>query len=227
LSYYTWRAAEAGYVSLFWSNAFAKVASHGGTKPVFGTNPMAFGAPYPTGEHFLVDFSTSASAGSTVRLAAELGQPLNTEVVQMQSGAGPSDGPPAEAPLILPFGGAKGFSLALICELLCSVLGAAAFSVEVGSMYADAAEPGKNGQFMILIDPARFLGQERYGARVQQLVSILTTDNGDTRIPGSARHHALAESAQYGIELTPSAFAQAERAGRRYRIELPGQAFEQ
>jgi LDH2 family malate/lactate/ureidoglycolate dehydrogenase len=224
LSYYSWRAAEAGFVSLLWSNAFAKVASHGGTKAVFGTNPMAFGAPYPTGEHFLVDFSTSASAGSTVRLAAELGQSVSSDVVQARSGQGESDTQSASDPLILPFGGAKGFSLALICELLCSVLGSAAFSVEVGSMYANAAEPGKNGQFMILIDPARFLARESYAARIEQLVEILTTDNGDTRIPGSARHQALGNSEQFGIELTPSALAQAERASRRYRVELPGRA---
>ena len=65
-AYYLCQAADAGMISLVFGNSFPKVAAHGGRLPVFGTNPMAFGAPRRNGEHVLVDMATSALSGSTV-----------------------------------------------------------------------------------------------------------------------------------------------------------------
>ena len=74
--YYVDMAARAGCVGLCFSNSFPKVAAHGGTKPVLGTNPLAMGVPRGEGESLILDMATSAAAGSTVRRAVELGEPL-------------------------------------------------------------------------------------------------------------------------------------------------------
>ena len=66
-AYFVGMAAEAGMLSLVCSNSYPKVVPHGGIKPVFGTNPFAFGAPRRNGKAILIDMATSALAGSTVR----------------------------------------------------------------------------------------------------------------------------------------------------------------
>lgn len=213
LAFYAYYIAERGLLSLIWSNSYAKVASQGGTKPMFGTNPMAFGAPNEGAEHILVDFSTSASAGSTVRLAAENGQPIDGGL--FRSAAGDSADAMASAAaerIMLPFGGAKGYALALICELLCGLIASAEFSSGVRSLYGDASQPGKNGQFMLILDPRMFVSGRAYCERLGELLTALTTDNGQTRLPGGARYAELAVSRQYGVLLTEVSLKKLRRA---------------
>jgi LDH2 family malate/lactate/ureidoglycolate dehydrogenase len=75
-AYFVQLAAERNMIGVAFSNSFAKVAAHGGIKPVFGTNPIAFGAPGRDGKHMLLDMSTSAVCGSQVLKYAEAGLPL-------------------------------------------------------------------------------------------------------------------------------------------------------
>ena len=49
------RLAEAGLVGLMFANTPAAMAPWGGTRPLFGTNPIAFAAPVPGGDPMVVD----------------------------------------------------------------------------------------------------------------------------------------------------------------------------
>jgi len=75
-AYFVNLAAERDMIGLAFSNSTAKVVAHGGIKPVFGTNPIAFGAPGRDGSHLLLDMSTSAVCGTQVQRFAEEGLPL-------------------------------------------------------------------------------------------------------------------------------------------------------
>ena len=59
-AYFVQQAAAAGMISLAMSNSFPKVVAHGGRSAVFGTNPLAFGAPRRNGDSILFDMATSA-----------------------------------------------------------------------------------------------------------------------------------------------------------------------
>src|SRR5262249_5172679 len=54
----------------------AWVAPWGGTKPVFGTNPMAFGFPRPGRDPVVVDISTTQTARGNVLLHQQTNTPL-------------------------------------------------------------------------------------------------------------------------------------------------------
>lgn len=53
---------EAGLVGLACTPSHAWVAPAGGTRPLFGTNPIAFGWPRQDKPPFIVDMATSAAA---------------------------------------------------------------------------------------------------------------------------------------------------------------------
>ena len=100
-------AAESGCIGIAMSNAWPKVAGQGGTTPLLGTNPLAVAVPRGSAAPILVDMATSSISGSAVTLAEQRGgkAPAN-EVLQ-------------------PFGGAKGWAVMLLVEILAGVLSGA------------------------------------------------------------------------------------------------------
>lgn len=125
--HYVEAAAEQGYVGLVACSgnpSSAWVAPWGGTKPIFGTNPIAFGFPRKDRPPVVVDLSTTQGARGHVLLAAKLGNLLP------EGWAFDANGLPTRDPLkalpphgtLAPLGGHKGYALALAVEILCGVL---------------------------------------------------------------------------------------------------------
>ena len=75
LGAYTHAAAQAGFFALMMVNDGGwepMIAPWGGRKALFSRNPISAAAPGPDGPAFCVDFSTSVTAVSAVRLALSL-----------------------------------------------------------------------------------------------------------------------------------------------------------
>ncbi|MEZ0367793.1 MAG: Ldh family oxidoreductase [Candidatus Sericytochromatia bacterium] len=194
-AYFVQLAAGQGLIGLSLSNAYAKVAPHDGTAPVFGTNPLAFGAPRRNGASILLDMASSAISG------AELRQSL-------QAGSSPPTGSvlatPAGAPLLLPFGGHKGSGLALMIEILSAVLSGAKLSAEVASMFHDFDRPGGNGQFFLALDIARFMPLEAYYDRLEALAELIRAAGSQAkspRLPGERCWQAYTRNQTEGLLL--------------------------
>lgn len=200
-AYYVNMAAEAGMVGLALSNAFPKVVAHGGLKPILGTNPFAFGAPRANGEHLLFDTATSALAGSTVREHMENGTPLPEGLAIDKHGNPITDPEKVAAGALLPFGGPKGFGLALLVEILAGVITGAGVSDGVASMYGDFERNGNNGHFLMAIDITRFMPIEVYHARFDSLVSLIKGSGGNVLLPGEIRWQHWQDAQANGVEI--------------------------
>jgi LDH2 family malate/lactate/ureidoglycolate dehydrogenase len=151
-AYYAQQAARAGMIGLALSNSFPKVTAHGGIAPVLGTNPFAFAAPRRNGHSLLLDMATSSLAGSTVRERIETGEPLPPGLAADASGNPITDPGNVASGALLPFGGPKGYGLALFVELLSGVITGAGVSHGVASMYNNFKESGHNGHFLMALD---------------------------------------------------------------------------
>lgn len=124
------QAVEAGLVSVHFVNAVSKpiVAPHGGTKGRFVTNPFTVGIPVPGHDPILLDFATSGIALGKVRVAHNKRVDVPDGSLLDRHGAPTNDPsvmfPPAgvEPGALLPFGGHKGYALAMVCELLGAAL---------------------------------------------------------------------------------------------------------
>jgi len=205
-SYYVERAASRGMIGFAMSNSFPKVAAYGGVKSILGTNPFAFGAPRAGGRSLLVDMATAASAGSMVRRYAEEGRALPEGIAVDAHGAPITDPNEVEQGSLLPFGGAKGWGLMLMVEILAGVITGAGVGPGVKSMYKDFENGGRNGFLFLALDIERFMPLDAYHARMEELVVLLrSSGDSDSNLqvlyPGEARWGAMERSDREGIFL--------------------------
>src|SRR5262249_44457613 len=63
--------ARAGLVALLFANTPAAIAPAGGKRALFGTNPIAFACPLPTGDPIIVDLSLSKVARGNILAAKQ------------------------------------------------------------------------------------------------------------------------------------------------------------
>ena len=123
-AYYVEMIAKAGLVAVHTASSSRMVAPPGGTKSVLGTNPIAIAIPTSRGP-VVLDMGTSAFMMTEVMLRERLGEPLPEGVAIARSGAPTRDPAEARRGALLPFGGYKGFGLALMVQALGVLAGSA------------------------------------------------------------------------------------------------------
>ena len=116
-AHYVELIARAGLVGIHSVSAAHVVAPHGGTRAALGTNPIAFGFPTEH-EPLVIDLGTSAFMGTDLQFRARLGELLPEGVAIDAQGRPTRDPALAHLGAILPFGGYKGFALALAMDAL-------------------------------------------------------------------------------------------------------------
>lgn len=143
-AHYVELIARAGLVGIHSVSASHQVAPHGGARAALGTNPIAFG--FPT-EHdpLIIDMGTSAFMATDLKFRLRLNELLPEGVAIDVNGRPTRDPALAQLGAILPFGGHKGFALALAMDAL---------GVLAGSGYASDKA---NGYIIIAIKPDLFL----------------------------------------------------------------------
>lgn len=127
-AYFVEMIARADLVAIHTASSGAAVAPFGGTRPVLGTNPIAFALPGAEGP-LVLDIGTSAFMATELQLRARLGDTLPEGVAIDRVGRPTRDAAAAREGALLPFGGPaggyKGFGLALIVQAF-GLLGGAA-----------------------------------------------------------------------------------------------------
>ena len=116
-AYYVEMIANAGLVAIHTAASSPLVAPPGGSAAVLGTNPIAIAVPSSRGP-IVLDMGTSAYMMTEVMLRERLGE-LLPEGVAIGPGGEPTRVPAlARRGALLPFGGYKGFGLALMMQAL-------------------------------------------------------------------------------------------------------------
>jgi LDH2 family malate/lactate/ureidoglycolate dehydrogenase len=109
--------ARAGLVAIHTAASSQLVAPFGGAKAVLGTNPLAIAVPSSRGP-IVLDIGTSAYMMTEVMLRERLGELLPEGVAIGPDGEPTRDPALARRGALLPFGGYKGFGLALMIQAL-------------------------------------------------------------------------------------------------------------
>ncbi|WP_404384028.1 Ldh family oxidoreductase [Knoellia locipacati] len=167
-AYFTRYAAERGFVALLATNASPAMAPWGGRTKLLGTNPWSIAAPGPDGDVLVMDMANTAVARGKVYVAADRGEAIP------QGWGAAADGTPTTDPreaiegLILPVGGAKGYVMAFMFDVLAGVLTGSAFGADVVGPYRPEGASGA-GHLLITLDVAAFCDREDYDARVSAL----------------------------------------------------------
>jgi LDH2 family malate/lactate/ureidoglycolate dehydrogenase len=199
--------AGQGLVAIACTPSHAWVAPAGGTKPVFGTNPIAFGWPRPGREPFVFDFATSAVARGEIELHRREGRAVPEDWGYDAEGRGTTD---AEAVLngaMRTFGGHKGSALATMVELLAGPLIGDVTSAE--SIAADKGRGGSpiGGELILAIDPAGFLA-DAVQVHLERAEALFAAIEGQgARLPSQRRYAARVRSLAEGVTIPAALYA--------------------
>ncbi len=193
--------ARQGLVAFAYVNSYAYVAPPGGHSPVYGTNPIAFASPRAGEDPLAIDLATSAVANGEVQVAAREGREL-APGCGINSESQPTTDPKAilDGGALLPFGGYKGASLAMMVEILSAALTGGQFSFEVDWSDHPGAVTPKTGELIILIDPERG-GQGNFANRVEFLLRQIM-EAGQDRLPGERRYERRRKAMAEGIPVS-------------------------
>ena len=202
----TERLAERGLVAFAFTAALQYVAPAGGTKPVYGTNPMAFAWPRAGRPPLVFDQASSASARGEIQIHLRDGKPIPEGWAVGPDGEPTTDPATALAGAQLPFGGYKGAAIALMVELLAGALIGDVFSFEASE--ADTGKVGApcGGEFMIVIDPTRCVGDGNRDAQLvhaEKLFAKVLEQDG-TRLPSDRRFRARERTPTEGVTIPRS-----------------------
>ncbi|MEH6458045.1 MAG: Ldh family oxidoreductase [Cocleimonas sp.] len=236
-AYYIEQAASAGMIGIAASNSFPKVAAYQGVSSVLGTNPFAFSAPRENGHNLLLDMSTSASAGSSIRKAIEKNEQLPKGIAVDSTGKDIRNPADVDKGTILPFGGAKGYGLSLMVEILSGIITGAGYSHGVKSMYKNIHESGNNGHFFIAIDISKLMPLAMYYERMESFIKMLqgsginensglddkneqSEDTNKVLLPGELRWETYEKNLKQGLVINTETTTELKKLADQYRIDF-------
>ena len=193
--YYGDYAASRGMAAFVFANAAPAIAPTGGSRTIFGTNPLCFAFPGSDANNPVVlDMATTVVARGKIRLAAK-----NGERIPLTWATGP-DGNPTDDPnealkgALLPIAGYKGYGLSLFVDVFAGML--------TGSAYAGAVKPlsnmeedSNNGHLFVVIDTKRFMGGNELNERVNLFYEAVRAcgEEGAVMLPGESGYKKMAE----------------------------------
>ena len=185
LGYYSQQLAQAGLISILGCNAPASIAPWGGKKALLGTNPIAFSCPRgKKNPPLIVDMSLSKVARGKIMAADFAATKIPEDWALDEQGKPTTDAAAALKGTMLPLGGAKGYLLALMIEILSGPLSDSNFSYESSSFFDDKGKPPGVGQFIIVINPLSF--NPDFFRRIEELCMMILAQPG-TRLPGTSK----------------------------------------
>lgn len=191
--------AEEGYLALGFTNSPAAIAPWGGSRPIYGTNPIAFACPLNGKPPIVADLSTSKVARGKIKLAADKGEPIPEGWAVDADGKTTTDAKAAMSGSLLPMGDAKGAALVMMVEILTATLTGSNHGFEASSFFDDKGPAPHIGQFFIVIDPEGFSGGV-FGERMEVLAEAILSQEG-TRMPGDRRFKIRETSATDGVDI--------------------------
>jgi len=198
------RLAGLGLMAMLFANTPAAIAPWGGSRAVFGTNPIAFACPLPGKPPVVVDLSLSKVARGNILAAKQKNETIPEGWALDANGKPTTDPNAALQGTMLPLGDAKGTALALMVELLAAGLTGANYAADASSFLDAKGPPPGTGQLLIAFDPAAFGGALDHFAA---LAGSIEAQKG-ARLPGMRRLALREKAARDGIPVSDALLAE-------------------
>jgi ureidoglycolate dehydrogenase (NAD+) len=202
LSFFAYRAIEAGLIGIAFTQTDKGVVPFGGRIPFCGTNPLCFGIPSRSGPPVVLDMATSTVAGGHIYKARLENRPIPPTWALDAHGRPTTD--PHQATYWTPAAGAKGYGLGVIIDVLTGILSGGAFGPHIPIMYGELDKQRNLCHLVGAIDFRKFAGSDTFLDQVAAMVNDLhgqpTTEGFDRVLtPGEPEHLKAIERAQNGI----------------------------
>jgi LDH2 family malate/lactate/ureidoglycolate dehydrogenase len=193
------RCAGTDAFALVSSSSEPGVVAPGGHVPVFGTNPIAYAWPSPSGGGS-ADFSTAAITRSDLLRAAENGDPLPPMAAVDGNGEPTRRAEAALAGGLLPVGGGtKGGLLSLLAALLAGPVAGGPASQDVRGTRRD--EPPHRADLFLVVDLSATTDLGTFGPAVDAMLAAAGAGSA-FHPPGSASRRRREAALRDGIPVS-------------------------
>ena len=201
--YYVDMARKADVIGLLFADCLPRITPEGGTEAILGTNPITVGIPSNT-VPILFDMSTAAITNGDLLVAMREGGTIAEGIAFDPAGEPTTDADAALKGSVRPFGGHKGFGLALITQILAGALVNAATIPLPGTNY---------GLLIIAIDPISFVPLEPFKTEVDTLIARVKENRREAGIteiliPGERAYRQREAHLANGIDLDDTLLSQ-------------------
>jgi LDH2 family malate/lactate/ureidoglycolate dehydrogenase len=209
LSFYTLLAAQEKMVGIVMSNAAAAMSPWGGSEALFGTNPLSISVPGEGGAPPVVlDMSTTVVARGKIRRADRLKESIPTGWAFDETGTPTIDPAKALKGTLMPIGGAKGYGLALMIDVLSGMLSGSQFGPAIRTFHHIEGPTGV-GVFTLAIEIERFMPLGQFTTLFRTYIESIKTSRkakGVSRIylPGEIEYEKEQQNLNEGIEVNPA-----------------------
>jgi LDH2 family malate/lactate/ureidoglycolate dehydrogenase len=195
-AYYASEARRRGHVAIVCQNTMPLIAAPGSVRATHGNNPLAFTAPGHDAPVF--DAAFTHRSGGELRRRVVLGLPVPEEWGYVDdTGRVTTDPTRAIAAAQQAVGGAKGFGISVLVDLLAGVLSGAASSIGVAPGVPEV------GSFVLAMAPGAFgTTAERIAAQLGEAAGAVRDSGG--RWPGDRSRAARDESSARGTIRVPA-----------------------
>ena len=233
--YYSVRLAGAGLIGVVMTNCGPQgvVPPLGGTVRMLGTNPLS--AAVPAGERapFVLDMSATVVATGKLAAARAAGEQVPAGWLIGRDGSDVTDPDAyfdrtADVAWLggrLPTGGAKGYGLALLVDLLCGPLAGAAYGPHAGALDGQPVEDRDIGHLALAINPAAFGPVESFRTAVDDLLGTVEAcpPAGDRAVtyPGAPEARMAGEAVALGVALPAAVVAKLAELSAAVGVPLP------
>jgi LDH2 family malate/lactate/ureidoglycolate dehydrogenase len=202
---YMEQAAASGCAALAFVSGLGgsvQAAPYGGSRGAYGANPFAAAFPAGHDDRLIIDYATTQLAGGKVLLAKTKGESLPAGVLIDAAGRDSTD--PEDlyrGGALLPFGGHKGYALAVLVELLGRVITG---SDSLGAPLGGGENFGRSGATFVAIDIGVFRDRgdstAAAAATLANIREVRAADGFDrVRTPGDPEADSRAARLRDGI----------------------------
>ena len=199
---YAWQAAEAGCLSICWTNTMPNLPAWGAVEPTIGNNPLVMGAPRRNGAHVVLDMAMSQFSYGALAGYAGRGEALPVPGGFDDKGKLTTDAAAIEASgRALPVGYWKGSGLAVMLDLFAALLGG---GLATWQIERDALKETGVSQVFLAFDPGKLGSAEELEAAVEGIVLSLARatpahEARPVRYPGEETLRVRRENLELGV----------------------------
>ncbi len=223
-AYYTKMAVKNNMIGFSATNGAARMAPWGGKKPYLGTNPFSVAVPAGKEKPIVADMATSLVARGKIILAAKNNQEIPLGWAIDKNGQPTTNADEALKGTVLPFGGPKGYGIAVLIDILCGVLSGASFGMHINDMYADFINPTNIGHCFGVINVEKFISLDTFKENIDQMIREIKGNPkaggiDEIYLPGEIELLKKEVRLTEGIPITEAVLAELKELGQELGVE--------
>ena len=218
LGAYSTMALERDCIAIVIAKTFPMMVPYGGATRLLGNNPYSMGAPAGEELPILVDFASTAAARGKILSKMAKGESLPDGWIVDSEGRASID-PQAflTGGSLLPFGQHKGYSLAIMGELLAATL------LGLGAL---TEYQGHNSALMLAIHIEHFIPIDEFKHTVDRLIRAIKGSRvaegfHEILLPGEPEARTRLQRLREGIPIDHELMKRIVRAAKKVGLELP------